>query len=333
MSSFDDLDNIFNDVIEEIATQEVTVESDKTWMFYITMSDSYTRRDLRPDDDIILKQIRKLFRIANYPCELIYSDEVTEYPEFAFDIPKRTSFKFLVKFYELVEKMPLYLYNNHEYEDVKEIKTMTLSRFVTYLTDPATPVEYILRRMINLEKRQISIYYENKEIERLKKRMCWKMDYAFDCDISTDYIQIKPFKDERERLNKTTYWNLRDDSNSWFHTQDKSTIVKLSDFDSKGWYLCRVLCGSRWTFGHTHQVHYLILVFKSFNTSDVYWFVKDSSDLDRSKFWVEYRRRILTEFVGKTDAEPIYREIEYKEFKDGVYKNRHQNNKLMRMRY
>lgn len=111
MNSFDELDNIFNDVVEEISTQDIKVESDKKWMFYISMSDSHTRRDLHPYDDITLKQIRKLFRIANYPCELIYSNDVTEYPEFAFDIPKHTSFKFLVKFYELVEKMPLYLYN------------------------------------------------------------------------------------------------------------------------------------------------------------------------------------------------------------------------------
>ena len=55
MNSFDELDNIFNDVVEEISTQEVTVESDKTWMFYISMSYSYTRRDLHPYDDITLR--------------------------------------------------------------------------------------------------------------------------------------------------------------------------------------------------------------------------------------------------------------------------------------
>ena len=37
MSYFDELDSIFNDVCEDIATQEVTVESEKSWMFYISI--------------------------------------------------------------------------------------------------------------------------------------------------------------------------------------------------------------------------------------------------------------------------------------------------------
>ena len=34
MNSFDELDNIFNDVVEEISTQEVKLNL-KRWMFYI----------------------------------------------------------------------------------------------------------------------------------------------------------------------------------------------------------------------------------------------------------------------------------------------------------
>ena len=310
MEIFDEIDSICNSVAEDIASQEVSVNTNDRWMFYLSLSDAYSRRDLHPDDDDVLKKVQRLFRVANYPYELIYPDDERAFPEFAFDIPENTSFKFLVKFFEIIERMPLYLSAGYEHKDKQEIKLMSDWWFIYRLTELQT--DEIRRRIVNLEKREISIYYEDKEIERWKKRMLWNMEYAFDCDIRTDFIQISGLKDSTERLVKTTYYNLRDDDVSWRHTQDKSTNVRMCHFNPTGWYLCRVVCGSRWSDDH-YKVHYMILVFKAFDSSDVYWFIKDSTDVGCSVTWEQYRRDIIIEFIGKTDGNAVSQQIEYKE--------------------
>jgi len=123
MDIFDEIDNICNSIAEDIASQEVSVNTNDRWMFYLSLSDAYSRRDLHPDDDDVLKKVQRLFRVANYPYELIYSDDERAFPEFAFDIPERTSFKFLVKFFEIIEQMPLYLSAGYEHQiDERELK-------------------------------------------------------------------------------------------------------------------------------------------------------------------------------------------------------------------
>ena len=309
MEIFDEIDSICNSIAEDVASQEVSVDTNDRWMFYLSLSDAYSRRDLHPDDDDVLKKVQRLFRVANYPYELIYPDDERAFPEFAFDIPERTSFKFLVKFFEIIERMPLYLSVGYEHKDKQEIKLMSDWWFIYRLTD--LPTDEIRRRIVNLHKREISIYYEDKAIERLKKRILWNMEYAF--DIRIDFIQIRCLNDANEKFVKTTYYNLRDDNVSLWHTQDKSSNVRMRHFDPTGWYLSRVVCGSRWSDDH-YKVHYMILVFKAFDSSDVYWFIKDSTDVSCSVTWEQYRRDIIIEFIGKTDGNAVSQQIEYKEY-------------------
>lgn len=320
MNMKDELEEqIFDDIVADIITADVEVEEPKKWNRFLSLSRNYNSKY----DALILKRISNIFRANNYPFELIYTEDDREIPEFAFDCSFRYSFKFLVKFFEVITKMPLFLTYNIDDADAEVIKNMTLVQFIRKMK-PAWDYSFIERRILALQKREIKLYYEENEIKRHRGRMCWNHECKFDIDFETEhYIQIKRLENGNEKLYKTTYQFFREEP----YNRSRTT-VRMSELEFNGLYLTRVICGSRWTSDYNHQIHYMILVIKSLKKSDVYWYTKDSADISKPKFWVEFRRSILSQLVG-SDATPIYKRIEFEEFKSNVYKNRHQNRPLI----
>ena len=118
MNMRDELDEqIFDDIVVDIITADVEVEKPKKWNRFLSLSQHYKSKY----DALILKRISNIFRANNYPYELIYT-EYEEIPEFAFDCSIRYSFKFLVKFFETIDKMPLFLTYNTDDNDAVVIK-------------------------------------------------------------------------------------------------------------------------------------------------------------------------------------------------------------------
>ena len=318
-------EQIFDDIVADIITADVEVEKTKKWDRFLSLSRNYNSKY----DALILKRISNIFRVNNYPFELIYTEDDNEIPEIAFDSNIRYSFKFLVKFFEVIDNMPLFLTYNTDDNDAVVIKNLTLVQFLRKIK-PTWDYSFIERKNLALQKREIKFFYEENEIKRHIKRMCWNHECKFDIDFETEhYIQIKRLKNDNEKLYKTTYQFFTEDSLFNNHSR---TVVRMSDFEPNGLYLTRVICGSRWTSDYSHQLHYMILVIKSLTKSDVYWYTKDSTDITKPKFWVEFRRSILSQLVS-SDATPIYKKIEFEEFKNNVYKNRHQTRPLINVNF
>ena len=257
MSMRNELDeHIFDDIVADIITADVEVEEPKKWNRFLSLSRNYNSKY----DALILKRISNIFRANNYPFELIYTEDDKEIPEFAFDCSIRYSFKFLVKFFEVIDKMPLFLTYNIDDNDAVVIKNLTLVQFLRKIK-PAWDYAFIERGTLKLQNREIKLYYEENEIKRHIGRMCWNHECKFDIDFETEhYIQIKRLENDNEKLYKTTYQFFREESP---YNNRSRTVVRMGEVETNGLYLTRIICGSRWTSDYNHQIHYMILVIKS----------------------------------------------------------------------